>query len=370
MLKASNDIKSFQSSMQQKSSTDFNSQLALLRSEFLRLTRDEDYKRKIQNQFKAELQEAWDKLVNLRTHIKIFRSSIEDAKIEEIAFAAESEGLGSHSDSIFGKGAPLTKESASRLADIHIIREKVRLKEGLRCKVALAEELVSNLKRQLSEKSEALLGINVSMQSSESASALQMVAVGKASRSVSQYMELRRSLLALSNEIEDAEANLTASQEELEKVESDVETALKKANDSQRAKSEAGSRLVSSATSHPFSEFFGVNFPVESLYSGGSSEEKAGRDGEQSFAAAMEGGKLAAASALSSSAQLRNAQKFIGSMPSSAILSDISLHEVLSGQAGKAKFVLCKQARLSLTVIGCFSFHFYIFSSISYHETC
>ena len=74
------------------------------------------------NNSRDGLQEAWDKLVNLRTHISLFKSSIEEATLELVA-----EGVASGQHASGELKSPVGKMSVG-LA----IREKLALKETLK----------------------------------------------------------------------------------------------------------------------------------------------------------------------------------------------------------------------------------------------
>jgi len=129
--------------------------LITMKNEHSRLVMEEDRWRKQHNHSRGNLQEAWDKLVQLRTHISLFRSAIEEATIEDVSSQAAANAWKSslEPENINGSRVPLTVEAAIKLGDVHGIREKIRLKEGLQRKVALIEELLADLRMQLTRHS-------------------------------------------------------------------------------------------------------------------------------------------------------------------------------------------------------------------------
>ena len=129
--------------------------LIVMKNEHFRLIQEEDRWRKQHNNSRGNLQEAWDKLVQLRTHISLFRSAIEEATIEDVSSQAAAHAWKSSSEpeNPNGSRVPLTVEAAIKLGDVHGIREKIRLKEGLQRKVALIEELLADLRMQLTRHS-------------------------------------------------------------------------------------------------------------------------------------------------------------------------------------------------------------------------
>ena len=129
--------------------------LIVMKNEHFRLIQEEDRWRKQHNHSRGNLQEAWDKLVQLRTHISLFRSAIEEATIEDVSSQAAAHAWKSslEPENVNGSRVPLTVEAAIKLGDVHGIREKIRLKEGLQRKVALIEELLADLRMQLTRHS-------------------------------------------------------------------------------------------------------------------------------------------------------------------------------------------------------------------------
>jgi chromosome segregation ATPase len=134
-----------------------------LRQELTKLTTDEDVRRKTHNFSRIELQETWDKLVNLRGHLAAFRSSIEDMTIE--ALAADATAAAEKRLDLQPKPSSVysSLESASKLADISALREKIRQKEQMRTRVAALENNLGDVRRQLATQSDALTSLKGSV---------------------------------------------------------------------------------------------------------------------------------------------------------------------------------------------------------------
>ena len=194
--------------------------LATMQAELQRLMAEEENWRKQHNHSRGNLQEAWDKLVQLRTHITLFRSAIEEATIEDVSLQAESEAWRvAHPDRALTGRVPLTVDSAIKFGDVHGIREKLRLKEGLQRKVALVEELLADLRVQLSRHSTELTRVN----------SLGGGTYGSAAEAVGHSMVLRQAVISISHQLEDAEQDYLSARKELETVEIELSSILEKA---------------------------------------------------------------------------------------------------------------------------------------------
>jgi chromosome segregation ATPase len=103
-----------------ESAAELDVQLENLREDLDRLRAKESLLSLQHNNSRDGLQEAWDKLVNLRTHISLFKSSIEEATLELVA-----EGVAS------GQPASASGELESPVGKMSVglaIREKLALK--------------------------------------------------------------------------------------------------------------------------------------------------------------------------------------------------------------------------------------------------
>ena len=175
--------------------------MANLKADLDKLCRDEDVKRKDHNHSRGNLQEAWDKLVQLRTHISLFKSAIEEATIEDVSLQATRGSWTSNHLSFSNRGSHLTAESAIRLGDAHGIREKVRLKEGLQRKVVLVEEFLTDLRARLAHNSNELTKVNNSAERLFVAD------------TISASMDIRQAVISISKQLEDAERYQTTTVE-------------------------------------------------------------------------------------------------------------------------------------------------------------
>jgi hypothetical protein len=143
---------------------------------------------------KVSLQEAWDKLVALRSYLLKFRAKLQDIVIEEISSSCltssepiskesikelsdliERDILKSSSDNIraidsvtgnFNNNAAeedfqnYSNESANKLSSIESIRNLIRLRESLKIGVVIAEEKVSMIRKELQKKTDSLMSFD------------------------------------------------------------------------------------------------------------------------------------------------------------------------------------------------------------------
>ena len=167
--------------------------VASMRADLNKLVRDEDEKRKEHNHNRGNLQEAWDKLVQLRTHISLFKSAIEEATIEDVSLQAERGTWQSSVPDTIGNRILTSADSAIRLGEVQNIRDKVRLKENLKMKVGVVEELLCDLRTQLSHHSLELTRVN------NTADRLSV------SDSIGASMIMRQAVISISLQLEDAE---------------------------------------------------------------------------------------------------------------------------------------------------------------------
>ena len=177
-----------------ESAADTNVNVANLKADLTGLYRDENFKREEHNHSRRNLQEAWDKLVQLRTHITMFKSAIEEATIEDVSLQAR-KGSWTAVNLSFSKSSevPLTAESAIRLGDAHGMREKVRLKEDLQRKITQVEEFLTDLRSQLAHHSSELTKI------SKTADRILVY------DTISESMIIRQAVISVSKELEDTE---------------------------------------------------------------------------------------------------------------------------------------------------------------------
>jgi hypothetical protein len=201
-----------------------------------------------------DLQESWDKLVKLRTHISFFYAAIEEAKIEEIASEAQgwsvASGGGGGSSTTPAAAAvakdmyPLEVETScldsavppataddfslisqtpmrdsvqnvDRFVGIYVLREKVQRRDYMRQAVASAEVNLGLAREKVSNYSDELLCITAASGYS-----------GGGSFSSARGMNLRQKVLEANLELEQAELTYLKNKDSLSEFESDLGTAL------------------------------------------------------------------------------------------------------------------------------------------------
>lgn len=200
--------------------SDLDQQYEFMSKELRRICIVEESKRKHYHANRQDLQEIWDKLVSLRTHINRFTSEIENVKIEEIVQDFENK---QSSQSLNESTLGLSIESAGRLADVHFLREKIRLKEALKGRVALIEESLAELRRQLLIYSDAIKLGSDWYQSKLNNDA--EMSTGKYLKT-SSTMEIRRALLDTSENINILEVELSNVTYELKIAEENLSKML------------------------------------------------------------------------------------------------------------------------------------------------
>jgi hypothetical protein len=222
------------------------SQLAQMRDEVAIYVKEENKRSIAHLQARDDLQESWDKLVKLRTHISFFHAAIEEAKIEEIATEAQGwSATGSprplaadlpmyplqvQTSDLDSAIPPATADdfalisqtpmkdsvqNVDRFVGIYVLREKVQKRDYMRKAVADAERELKLAREKVSNYSEELLSI----------SAASSASVG-GSFSSSRGMTLRQRVLEANLELEQAENVYLKNKDALEEFEADLGTAL------------------------------------------------------------------------------------------------------------------------------------------------
>lgn len=205
-------------------------QLDFLKQELQRLTNEEEERKRDYNGGRADLQEIWDKLVSLRTHINKFESEIENAKIEDIMRGASSiEAVNYAPSSNRSMNTSMSIESAGRLADINKLKEKLRMKDVVRGRIAILEDKVLDGRRQLAKCSDAMKsGATYYTLNSEQfrVPAASLSNTTNPSNSAHRTLPLRQALLAISENVTEWEDELLRSMNELKQLEADVSNKL------------------------------------------------------------------------------------------------------------------------------------------------
>jgi hypothetical protein len=162
------------------------------------------------------LQESWEKVSTLRnSHITPLRCLIEEVIIEDITEKLEKGSNSNTNDDVINNiSSPNTNNipiKSVSIADLQIIREKIRVKERLVEQVAIAEMSLNDLRKQLSIKTDSLSKGPIDTTSTTST------------------MESRQQLLAIFKELEIFEKKYVSITVELEIVENELAQALTKA---------------------------------------------------------------------------------------------------------------------------------------------
>lgn len=191
-----------------------------LRSELYRLVAEEEQRKKEYLEHRNDLQEVWDKLTSLRTHINKLQTDIENAKIEEIMRDAGSlvassafsslERSGSHQSSI-------TLESADRVAIITKLKDKVRMKDVLKARVSSLEEKIVEGRKQLFRVTEALKSTPT-----QPSGSLDTSVVEGSGSSVSRALALRQAILTISDKVNTWEDELVHARSDLKEVDAQL----------------------------------------------------------------------------------------------------------------------------------------------------
>jgi hypothetical protein len=209
--------------------------MEFLERELRRLLALEENRKKDFYSSRNELQEIWDKLVSLRSHINRFESEIENAKIEDImnssVHTSQSSrfngGSNYYSQQAVDHDDSLTVSSAWREADINVLKDKVRVKVTYKGKIAILEEKVIAGRRQISEWTNILF---------QGGSGAQI--------DITTSMNTRKNLLQLSNDVVNMEKELAHTKAALKQMDLELVSAL------QHAKSNRSSDMSSAYYAH------------------------------------------------------------------------------------------------------------------------
>jgi predicted nucleic acid-binding Zn-ribbon protein len=203
--------------------TEGKASVGFLKTELHRLAADEEGRKKDYHWARAELQEIWDKLVSLRSHINKFQSDIENAKIEEIMRGAGSV-MASNYSSASGE-TYLSLDSANRAASINKLKEKIRMKDVLKGRISMLEEKIVEGRKQLPRVTESLKLAGLQSQANLSTD-LNISTVStpgsSADASLSRTMALRQAILTISDKINTWENELLHARNDLKDLEVDL----------------------------------------------------------------------------------------------------------------------------------------------------
>lgn len=187
-----------------------------LRGELYRLVAEEEQRKKEYFEHRNDLQEVWDKLTSLRTHINKLQTDIENAKIEEIMRDAGSLIASSAISSLGRPGSEahsVTIESAERAAIITKLKDKVRMKDVLNARVSSLEEKIVEGRKQLFRVAEALKSTPT-----QQSGTLNTSLVERGDNSVSRALALRQAILTISDKVNTWEDELVHVRSDLKQV--------------------------------------------------------------------------------------------------------------------------------------------------------
>jgi hypothetical protein len=196
-------------------------QVQFLKNELKRLKFEEDEKKKAFNESRIQLQDSWNKLVNLRSHIQRFHDETEEIKIEIISHEAERSVWAGDMDLLHEGIADYTLKSIPRVAGLRNLREKLKFKESVASKIHILQERLQEKKTKLSILSRSLRESTHSLIESSSSRELALP-----TSLVSNSMNTRTQLLDLANEIEDIELKIVRYSDSLKSLESDLNESV------------------------------------------------------------------------------------------------------------------------------------------------
>lgn len=191
--------------------------LETLRLEWNRASFDENQRRMSYNESRSRLQEVWDKVVNIRIHIKKNEREIEETKIESILKDSEEVRWEGAIERIQDRTDALTLHNASNLAGVQQIRDKFRLKEVLQAKISTLELSLSEYQRDLLVHSERLR--NQTFVASKPSS---NVSDNLSLTLVTESMNSRNMMLKISSQINNIAIELKEYKLELKRIEKDI----------------------------------------------------------------------------------------------------------------------------------------------------
>lgn len=200
-----------------------------LRAELRRLTAEEEERKRAYHGGRADLQEIWDKLVSLRTFINKFETEIESAKIEDIMRGVGSVEAMNYIQPSRSANTSVTVNSAGRVADINKLKEKLRMKEILKGRVAVLEEKIVEGRRHIAKCSDAMkqgaqnYTLSIEQYSLLFAnSTLSSSGLAPHSGSMAKSVALRQALLGISERVNNWEDELMKCNNELKQLEGDL----------------------------------------------------------------------------------------------------------------------------------------------------
>ena len=198
--------------------------------ELFRLQQQEEYKRQVYVQHRCNLQETWENLVKLRQLVHVFNSNIEKAAEEEVKEFDQNHPTDrtSHSSST-PQSHTTHHDSNSRLQyDMYMngVKLKMKLKDDLKSTLSQKEISLQQMKLDLESQSKQLYSLNGTPSMIQNNNANTDGLHNDTQPNVSAYLELRRSILTLSNQIEATSAEFQELSIQYTKVETEITESL------------------------------------------------------------------------------------------------------------------------------------------------
>jgi hypothetical protein len=173
----------------------------------------------------------------LRTHLSGFKRCIEDAAVEAILaqMAKGAKGLmkgtGTGTGTDTGTDIAMSPDDQKRLAAVEQLMEKVNLKEGLAARVAVAEERMRQLRAQLAWRTEALVKAGKQhslLTTGETGARSPVKHKPEVAEAVQRTLELRRSVLSVSQELEATEREFMVASGDMEMADLEISASLRR----------------------------------------------------------------------------------------------------------------------------------------------
>lgn len=192
--------------------------------ELFRLQQQEEYRRQVYVQHRCNLQETWENLVKLRQLVQVFNSNIEKAAEGEVKeFDQVDKSCNPHHDSRFQYDMYMNG-----------VKLKMKLKEDLKLALSQKEMSLQQMKLDLEYKSKQLYSLSQTSSLlqerscfSDKINASNPVDVQQDTQpNVSAYLDLRQSILILSNQIKSASAEFHDMSVQFTKTEAEITDAL------------------------------------------------------------------------------------------------------------------------------------------------
>ncbi|RYG99112.1 hypothetical protein EON65_50625, partial [archaeon] len=190
-----------------------------LKSELQRLRFEEETQSKTYLIVRTDLQDVWQKLVNLRAHIKRYQNEVDEVRIELAALEVEKSYWRGDLDQVTDTMHNMSLASADRAASAQLLRDNLFLKDALQSNLAAVDEQVAENRKNQLLYSQCLRDL-ATKAGHMAANSLEGLAV------INESMDVRSKLISVSKQLDELENKKQQIERQLKLVQRELNNSL------------------------------------------------------------------------------------------------------------------------------------------------